>query len=83
MTFADEPKTGFIPAKKVEALDTTGAGDCFVGWLGVGIGEGLRLEEAVKRACHAASIGVTRFWYTGRDAISTQGDCWPIIMAES
>lgn len=60
VTFADETKTGFIPARKVEALDTTGAGNCFVGWLGIGTGEGLRLEEAVERACHAASVAVTR-----------------------
>ena len=31
VTFADETKIGFIPARKVEALDITGAGDCFVG----------------------------------------------------
>jgi fructose-1-phosphate kinase PfkB-like protein len=35
---------------KVKPVDTTGAGDCFVGWLGVGIAEGLNLEDAVRRA---------------------------------
>ena len=49
-----------IAAPKVQAVDTTGAGDCFVGWLGVGIGEGLPLRESVQRACKAASIAVTR-----------------------
>ncbi len=49
-----------VPAPKVEAVDTTGAGDCFVGWLGVGLGEGLALEQAARRACVAASLAATR-----------------------
>jgi ribokinase len=50
----------FIEAPKVSALDTTGAGDCFVGWLGVGIAESLSLGAAIERACKAAAIKVTR-----------------------
>jgi ribokinase len=50
----------FVAAPKVKAVDTTGAGDCFVGWLGVSVGEGLRLSDAVTRACQAASLAVTR-----------------------
>jgi ribokinase len=49
-----------IAAPKVQAVDTTGAGDCFVGWLGVGVAEGLSLGAATERACKAASIKVTR-----------------------
>jgi ribokinase len=49
-----------VAAPKVQPVDTTGAGDCFVGWLGVGVGEGLSLRESVIRACKAASIAVTR-----------------------
>jgi len=49
-----------IEAPKVRAVDTTGAGDCFVGWLGVGIAEGLSLRAATERACKAASLKVTR-----------------------
>ncbi len=49
-----------VPAPKVEAVDTTGAGDCFVGWLGVGLGEGLTFEQAARRACIAASLAATR-----------------------
>ncbi|MBV8215530.1 MAG: ribokinase, partial [Verrucomicrobia bacterium] len=45
---------------KVVPVDTTGAGDCFVGWLGVGIAEGLDLERAVQRAVKAASLKATR-----------------------
>jgi ribokinase len=50
----------FVAAPKVQAVDTTGAGDCFVGWLGAGIAEGLFLRAAIERACKAASIKVTR-----------------------
>jgi ribokinase len=49
-----------IAAPKVQAVDTTGAGDCFVGWLGVGVAEGLPLGVATERACKAASLKVTR-----------------------
>jgi ribokinase len=53
-------KNGAVPAPSVKPVDTTGAGDCFVGWLGVGIAEGLHLEDAVKRATMAASLATTR-----------------------
>ncbi|HEX6563793.1 MAG TPA: ribokinase [Chthoniobacterales bacterium] len=53
-------KGGSMPATKVVPVDTTGAGDCFVGWLGVGIAEGLDLERAVERAIKAASLKTTR-----------------------
>ena len=55
-----EGKRGSVPATKVEPVDTTGAGDCFAGWLGVGIAEGLDLEQAVQRAIKAASLKTTR-----------------------
>jgi ribokinase len=55
-----EGKRGSVPATKVVPVDTTGAGDCFVGWLGVGIAEGLSLEHAVQRAVKAASLKATR-----------------------
>ena len=58
-SFADG-KRGSVPATKVVPVDTTGAGDCFVGWLGVGIAEGLDLEGAVQRAIKAASLKTTR-----------------------
>jgi ribokinase len=58
--FSEGGALEFIKALKVRAVDTTGAGDCFVGWLGVGIAEGLTLRAATERACKAASIKVTR-----------------------
>ncbi len=58
--FSQGETVEFVAAPKVQAVDTTGAGDCFVGWLGVGVGEGLSLRAAIERACKAASIKVTR-----------------------
>ena len=49
-----------IPAPRVNAIDTTAAGDCFNGALAVALSEGLELAEAVGFACRAASISVTR-----------------------
>jgi ribokinase len=58
--FSEGRTVEFIEAPKVRAVDTTGAGDCFVGWLGVGIAEGFSLRAATERACKAASLKVTR-----------------------
>jgi ribokinase len=49
-----------IPAPAVEVVDTTGAGDAFVGALAARIREGARLAEAVPFAVRAASISCTR-----------------------
>ncbi|HYY26665.1 MAG TPA: ribokinase [Chthoniobacterales bacterium] len=58
--FSEGTEIESVPAPKVQPVDTTGAGDCFVGWLGVGVAEGLSIREATARACKAASIAVTR-----------------------
>jgi ribokinase len=58
--FSEGRTVEFVAAPKVQAVDTTGAGDCFVGWLGVGVAEGFSLRAATERACKAASIKVTR-----------------------
>jgi len=49
-----------IPAEKVQAADTTGAGDTFNGALCVALAEGESILEAVKFASMASSIAVTR-----------------------
>lgn len=50
-----------IPAVKVAAVDTTAAGDTFVGACAVALARGLSLDEAVDEAQHAAALAVTRF----------------------
>ena len=57
---AAEDSTEFIPAFKVKAVDSTAAGDVFNGTLAVALAEGLPLPSAVRFACAAAAISVTR-----------------------
>jgi ribokinase len=49
-----------IPAPKVDAVDTTAAGDTFNGALAVTLSEGYDIRKAVLFANRAASIAVTR-----------------------
>jgi len=49
-----------IPVEKVEAVDTTAAGDVFNGALAVALSENREITDAVQFACKAASISVTR-----------------------
>lgn len=50
----------FVPAVKVNAVDTTAAGDTFCGGVCVALSEGKDLLEAVKFATAASSIAVQR-----------------------
>lgn len=49
-----------VLGRPVEAVDTTGAGDCFVGCLAARLVERDTLEDAIRYANVAASISVTR-----------------------
>ncbi len=49
-----------IPAPKVQAVDTTAAGDVFNGALAVALAEGMDWPQAIDMACRAGSIAVTR-----------------------
>ncbi len=48
------------PAAKVEAVDTTGAGDTFIGYFLAGLTAGEDLETCLKTACKAAAVCVSR-----------------------
>ncbi len=56
----EEDKVIEIPAPKVKAVDTVGAGDSFIGVLASKLSKGESIENAVKYATVAASIAVTR-----------------------
>jgi ribokinase len=51
---------GYVPALPVRPVDTTAAGDAFAAALGIALGEGQRLPEAVRFATRVAGIKVTR-----------------------
>ena len=48
------------PGLSVTAVDTVGAGDCFVGSLACALSEGLEIEAALRFANAAAALSVTR-----------------------
>ncbi|WP_428927311.1 ribokinase [Marinibacterium sp. SX1] len=49
-----------FPALKVTAVDTTGAGDTFTGYVAAGLDRGLPMPQAIAQAQRAAAIMVTR-----------------------
>ncbi|SEP51994.1 ribokinase [Amycolatopsis saalfeldensis] len=49
-----------VASPKVEAVDTTGAGDAFAGALAASLAEGATLVDAAKRAVKVAAVSVTR-----------------------
>jgi ribokinase len=46
----------YVPAEPTRAVDTTGAGDCYLGSLAYFLARGVSLKEAMKRAGRVASI---------------------------
>jgi len=54
------PSVEHVPAPVVDAVDTTGAGDCFCGALAAGLADGTPLLDAVRAAVCAAAESVTR-----------------------
>jgi ribokinase len=51
---------GYVPARTVTAVDTTGAGDAFVGALAVELADGRDLRAAVELATDVAAVSVGR-----------------------
>jgi len=49
-----------VPAPVVEAVDTTGAGDTYLGYVLAGLDEGLAVGEAMQLAAKASALQVTR-----------------------
>jgi ribokinase len=57
---AFEQGTEIIPAHMVTAVDTTAAGDCFVGVLAAALDRGVTMTAALRRATAAAALCCTR-----------------------
>lgn len=54
--FEEKKPSVRLPAPRVRAVDTVGAGDCFTGALAVRLAEGASLEEAARFAIAAAAL---------------------------
>lgn len=50
----------YIPPPPVQAIDTTGAGDAFVGAFCYGLAGGMSEEDAVRLGCACAALSVTK-----------------------
>jgi ribokinase len=63
VTSGEHGKTSIVhcSAPSVQVVDTTAAGDCFVGALTVALTEGQAPEEALRFAVYAGALKVTRF----------------------
>ncbi len=57
---AEGNTTELVPAMEVKAVDTTAAGDAFIGSLAVGVAQGQSLREAALFANRVAAFSVTR-----------------------
>ena len=57
---ADPQGERLLPAQKVNVVDTTAAGDCFIGGLVAGLCDGMPLHRAARLGIAAASLCVTR-----------------------
>jgi ribokinase len=62
------------PALAVAAIDTTAAGDCFVGVLACGLDRGQTLREAVRRASAAAALCCIRHGSQGSLPTASETD---------
>jgi ribokinase len=58
--YTDGPRVVHVAAPQVNVVDTTGAGDAFVGALAVQRAAGVPLEEAVRFACAAGGLACTQ-----------------------
>lgn len=61
-----------VPAYPVTPVDTTGAGDCFIGYAIAGVEQGLDSQAALQLASAASAIQVTR--HGTADAIPTRAE---------
>jgi ribokinase len=58
--YVSDDEVVLVPAERVDALDTTGAGDAFVGSLAFFVARGLAVPEAMARAARIATMTVLK-----------------------
>ena len=68
------------PGFRVDAVDTTGAGDTFCGTLVAGIASGLAPERALRRACAASALACTR--HGPQASVPTRGEVDALLASD-
>lgn len=63
--YANSEETGHLSSPEVNVIDTTGAGDAFVGALAAKLSNGASLQEAVSYAVRAGAAAVTKMGAQG------------------
>jgi len=58
--YADESGEMHIPALRVKAVDTTAAGDTFIGYFMASLASGMEVRTSLERATSAAALKITR-----------------------
>ena len=58
--YRDKSQTITLPAEKITPVDTTAAGDTFIGYFLAGLAAGEKTESALKRAVKASAVTCTR-----------------------
>ncbi|HQO35114.1 MAG TPA: PfkB family carbohydrate kinase, partial [bacterium] len=61
-----------VPAKKIEVVDATAAGDTFIGAFSVALAEGKSLVKAARFGCAAATLSVSKLG--AQTSIPTRGE---------
>jgi ribokinase len=67
---------GTVPAREITAIDTTAAGDCFVGVLAAALDRGATLTAALHRATAAAALCCTRHGSQGSIPSANETDAF-------
>ena len=72
----DESNVEYVAPIQVKAVDPTGAGDSFIGSLALFLGEGLAIDEAIRRANGVAALSVTKMGTQTSFPIRSQADAF-------
>lgn len=60
VVYNDNEKIVHVPARKVDVVDTTGAGDSFAGAIAYCLAEGMKINSAIEFAIVVSSLTVTK-----------------------
>lgn len=58
--YASRTDSGYVPAYRIETIDTVAAGDAFGAGISVAIGEGMDMNQAMRFGTAAGALAVTR-----------------------